>query len=149
MLTMAPLVSTSLQPLESSLPSVCTWDVERPAGSGLSGVGICPGWFFSRASTSKYPRPTDCPNCYQSEAWTAGCFFSPAGLSSVGLSQLCIEALCLRRSLWPSFHGQVWELTELKFTHIPCDFCIIQALAWILVSFCLILYVYHGHYHHP
>lgn len=144
MLTKAPaLASTSLQPLERSLPSVCTWDLERPAGPGLLGLGICPGWFFLRPSMSKYPQCTDGPNSLSVRGLRSRLFLGPAVLSSASLSQLGTEVLCLRMSLQPSFHGQVWELTELTFihthTHIPCDFCIIQPLIWIrffLSDFC-------------
>ena len=117
MWTVAPaLAFTSLLPLERSLPSVCTWDMESPAGSGLLGLGICPERFFLRPSLSKCPRSTDGPNSLSVRGPGSRLFLSPAGLSSESLSQLDTEVLCLRMSFQPSFHGQVWELIELTFT---------------------------------
>lgn len=141
MLTKAPaLASTSLQPLERSLPSVCTWDLERPAGPGLLGLGICPGWFFLRPSMSKYPQCTDGPNSLSVRGLRSRLFLGPAVLSSASLSQLGTEVLCLRMSLQPSFHGQVWELTELTFihTHTPLVTFASFSPSSEFVSFCLI-----------
>lgn len=140
------LASSSLRPPERSSPSVCTWALERPAGPGPFGLGICPEPFFPKLSMSQCPWFTDGLNCLSVRGLSSRVFLSPAGLSPVCLCQLRTKALCVRMSLQPSFHRQVWERTELTFTHThtPCDSCIIQKLIGIPVSFLQILYLHNG-----